>query len=51
VHLAEGNRSEAMRQWRLYRRLVWERLRLEPAFRWDELAAAAPPPLRLVTER
>lgn len=34
--LAEGNRAEALRQWRTYRRLIHERFRLEPAFSWDE---------------
>lgn len=43
AHLAEGNRMEAMRQWRLCRRVIWERFAAEPSFRWDDLCDAAPP--------
>jgi DNA-binding SARP family transcriptional activator len=31
AHLAEGNREEAIRQYRCYRRLLWEELGLEPS--------------------
>ena len=43
AYVAEGNRSEAIRHWRLYRRLLWERLRLEPAFKWEDVAQDAVP--------
>jgi DNA-binding SARP family transcriptional activator len=36
--LAEGNRAEAERHWRVYRRLIRERFQLEPAFAWDEIS-------------
>lgn len=37
VHLAEGNRGEALRQYELCRRLLRERLGVEPSERLDEL--------------
>lgn len=39
VHLAEGNRGEALRQYELCRRLLRERLGVEPSERLDELLA------------
>jgi hypothetical protein len=42
AHLAEGNRAEAERDWRAYRRLIRQRFRAEPAFSWQELASAPP---------
>jgi DNA-binding SARP family transcriptional activator len=37
VHLADGNAGEAIRQYRFYRRLLSERLGLEPSDRMKEL--------------
>lgn len=37
VHLAEGNRNEALRQYELCRRLLRERLGVEPSSQLDEL--------------
>ena len=37
VHLAEGNTGEAVRQYRLFRRLLREHLGLEPSGRMEEL--------------
>ena len=37
VHLAEGNTGEAIRQYRLFRRLLLEHLGLEPSGRMEEL--------------
>lgn len=37
IHLAEGNIGEAIRQYRLFRRLVHEQLGLEPSERMQEL--------------
>jgi DNA-binding SARP family transcriptional activator len=37
IHLAEGNDGEAIRQYRLFRRLVHEQLGLEPSARMEEL--------------
>lgn len=37
VHLAEGNTGEAIRQYRLFRRLLREHLGLEPSGRMEEL--------------
>jgi DNA-binding SARP family transcriptional activator len=39
VHLAEGNRAEALRQCELYRRLLRERLGIEPSPQLDALLA------------
>ena len=39
THLAEGNRGEAVRHYRLYEAIIRERLDLEPAFRFEDLAA------------
>jgi DNA-binding SARP family transcriptional activator len=37
AYLIEGNRSDAERHWRLYRRLIRQRFQREPAFTLDEL--------------
>jgi DNA-binding SARP family transcriptional activator len=37
IHLAEGNKAEALRQYRLYRRLLHEQLGLEPSSQIEEL--------------
>lgn len=37
IHLAEGNKAEALRQYRLYRRLLQEQLGLEPSSQIEEL--------------
>jgi DNA-binding SARP family transcriptional activator len=41
VYLAEGNRSEALRQYEFFRRLLHERLGVEPSPRIRELIASA----------
>lgn len=38
AHLIEGNRAEASRHWRSYRRLIRERFHQEPTFSWDDIA-------------
>ncbi len=43
VHLAQGNQSEAIRQYRSYRRLIREELDLEPSPQMDELMGALRP--------
>jgi DNA-binding SARP family transcriptional activator len=43
VHLAQGNRSEAIRQYCIYRRLMSEELDLEPSSEMDELIGGVPP--------
>lgn len=40
VHLAEGNTGEAIRQYRLFRRLLLEHLGLEPSGRMEELMSS-----------
>jgi DNA-binding SARP family transcriptional activator len=40
VHLADGNAGEAIRQYRLCRRLLHERLGIEPTDRTKELIGA-----------
>jgi DNA-binding SARP family transcriptional activator len=40
VHIAEGNRGEAIRQYELCRRLLNEQLAIEPSERMDELVRA-----------
>jgi DNA-binding SARP family transcriptional activator len=42
VHLAQGNRSEAIRQYALYRRLMREELDLEPSPQMDDLIGVVP---------
>jgi DNA-binding SARP family transcriptional activator len=42
VHLAEGNTGEAIRQYRLFRRLLRDRLGLEPSGRMEELMRGIP---------
>jgi DNA-binding SARP family transcriptional activator len=37
IHLAEGNKAEALRQYRLYRRLLQDQLGLEPSSQIEEL--------------
>ena len=39
VHLAEGNVGEAIRQYRLYRRLLSEQLGIEPSRLMEDLVA------------
>jgi DNA-binding SARP family transcriptional activator len=36
--LGEGNRAEAERHWRVYRRLIREHYQLEPRFPWHEIS-------------
>jgi DNA-binding SARP family transcriptional activator len=43
VHLAQGNRGEAIRQYCLYRRLMAEELSLLPSRQMDELIGTIPP--------
>jgi DNA-binding SARP family transcriptional activator len=42
VHLAQGNRSEAIRQYALYRRLMRDELDLEPSPQMDDLIGSVP---------
>lgn len=42
VHLAEGNTSEALRQYRFYRRLLFEQLGLQPSAEIDQLLEQLP---------
>jgi DNA-binding SARP family transcriptional activator len=42
VHLAQGNRSEAIRQYCIYRRLMHDELDLEPSNQMDELIGHIP---------
>jgi DNA-binding SARP family transcriptional activator len=44
VHLAQGNRTEAIRQYCVYRRLVREELDLEPSKQMNDLIGSVPPP-------
>ena len=44
VHLAQGNRSEAIRQYCAYRKLVREELDLEPSKQMADLIGVVPPP-------
>jgi DNA-binding SARP family transcriptional activator len=44
VHLAQGNRTEAIRQYCVYRRLVRDELDLEPSKQMDDLIGSVPPP-------
>jgi DNA-binding SARP family transcriptional activator len=37
IHLAEGNKAEALRQYRLYKRLLHDQLGLEPSFQIEKL--------------
>jgi DNA-binding SARP family transcriptional activator len=43
IHLAEGNAGEALRQYRLCRRLLGERLGIEPSAQMDVLVAGVAP--------
>jgi DNA-binding SARP family transcriptional activator len=43
VHLAQGNRSEAIRQYCIYRRLMREELDVEPSTQMEELIGTIPP--------
>jgi DNA-binding SARP family transcriptional activator len=43
VHLAQGNRGEAIRQYCIYRRLMRDELDLEPSRQMDELIGQVPP--------
>lgn len=40
AHLAEGNVYEALRQYEIYRRLLWDNLQLQPSPRLSRLVAA-----------
>jgi DNA-binding SARP family transcriptional activator len=42
VHLAQGNRSEAIRQYGIYRRLMRDELDLEPSRQMDDLIGPVP---------
>jgi DNA-binding SARP family transcriptional activator len=43
AHLAEGNVSEARRQFEIYRRLLWENLQLAPSAQMSRLLATSRP--------
>jgi DNA-binding SARP family transcriptional activator len=43
VHFAQGNRSEAIRQYCIYRRLMRDELDLAPSTKMDELMESLPP--------
>jgi DNA-binding SARP family transcriptional activator len=43
AHLAEGNVSEARRQFEIYRRLLWENLQLSPSPQMTRLLATGRP--------
>jgi DNA-binding SARP family transcriptional activator len=41
AHLSEGNRSEAIRQYRTFARMLWEALGVRPSDRMEEMLATA----------
>ena len=41
AHIAEGNLSEASRQFEIYRHLLWHNLQLQPSHRIASLVAGA----------
>ena len=43
VHLTQGNQSEAVRHYRLYRRLLRRELALDPSAQMDELVSTLIP--------
>ena len=43
IHLAQGNRSEAIRQYCIYRRILREELDIEPSSQMEQLVGAVPP--------